>query len=102
MWSQAMVFLASFSEISLASELMRVMNSTQHSMSTSRASLEKAMPEELARISLTIFWTVAVGWGKGELATDDGRHERKKGGWVGCLSGWNQAGRPARAWVSIP
>lgn len=61
MWSQAMVFLASFSEISLASDEMRVMNSTQHSMSRSRASFEKAMPTEGGRISVTIFWTVAAG-----------------------------------------
>ncbi len=54
-----MVFLASFSEISFASELMRVINSTQHSMRTSRASLENAIPDPPARISPTIFWTVA-------------------------------------------
>lgn len=59
MWSQAIVFLASFSEISLASDEMRVMNSTQHSISRSRASLEKARPLLGGRISVTIFWTVA-------------------------------------------
>ena len=61
MWSQAIVFLASFSEISLASEEMRVMNSTQHSMRRSRASLAKMQPLEGGRISETIFWTVAGG-----------------------------------------
>lgn len=60
MWSHAMVFFASFSEISLASEEMRVMNSTQHSIRRSRASLAKATPADGGRISVTIFWTVAV------------------------------------------
>lgn len=60
MCSQAMVFLLSFSLISLASEEMRVINSTQHSIRRSRASLPKARPEEGGRISVTIFWTVAV------------------------------------------
>ncbi len=60
MWSHAMVFLASFSEMSLASDDTRVMNSTQHSISKSRASLEKESPLADGRISLTIFWTVAV------------------------------------------
>ena len=60
MWSQAIVFLASFSEISFASEEMRVMNSTQHSMSRSRASFAKATPPWAGRISPTIFWTVAA------------------------------------------
>lgn len=55
MWSHAIVFLASFSEISFASELMRVINSTQHSMRTSRASFENAIPEDAERISPTIF-----------------------------------------------
>lgn len=55
MWSQAMVFLASFSEISLASDETRVINSTQHSISRSRASLEKATPSAGGRISVTIF-----------------------------------------------
>lgn len=45
--------------MSFASELMRVINSTQHSMRTSRASLEKAIPDDPDRISPTIFWTVA-------------------------------------------
>ena len=54
-----MVFLASFSDISFASEDMSVMNSTQHSMRRSRASLPKAMPADGGRISETIFWTVA-------------------------------------------
>lgn len=60
-WSQAMVFLASFSEISFASDEMSVMNSTQHSISRSRASLANATPLEGGRISVTIFWTVAIG-----------------------------------------
>ena len=59
MWSHAMVFLASFSEMSLASDETRVINSTQHSINRSRASLEKETPVEDGRISLTIFWTVA-------------------------------------------
>lgn len=54
-----MVFLASFSEISLASEEIRVMNSTQHSISRSLASLEKLRPVDDGKISETIFWTVA-------------------------------------------
>ena len=60
MCSQAIVFFASLSEISLASEEIRVMNSTQHSIKRSRASLPKARPEDGGRISETIFWTVAV------------------------------------------
>jgi hypothetical protein len=59
MCSQAMVFLLSFSLISFASDEIRVMNSTQHSIRRSRASLPKASPEEGGRISVTIFWTVA-------------------------------------------
>ena len=55
MCSQAIVFLASFSEISFASEDISVMNSTQHSMRRSRASLPNAMPEFCGRISETIF-----------------------------------------------
>lgn len=60
MWSHAMVFFASFSEISLASDETSVMNSTQHSISRSRASFAKATPLAGGRISVTIFWTVAV------------------------------------------
>lgn len=60
--SAAMVFLASFSAISLASEEIRVMNSTQHSINRSRASLAKE--RSLERISCMIFWTVA-GWEDG-------------------------------------
>lgn len=55
MCSHAMVFLASFSEISFASDEMSVMNSTQHSMRRSRASLPNATPDEGGRISVTIF-----------------------------------------------
>lgn len=69
MWSQAIVFFASFSEMSLASEEMSVINSTQHSMRTSRASLEKETPVEGGRISLTIFWTVAFGRERSSLAS---------------------------------
>ena len=58
--SHAIVFLASFSLISLASEEIRVMNSTQHSIRRSRASLAKVCPDEGGRISLMIFWTVAA------------------------------------------
>lgn len=61
MWSQPIVFLASLSEISFASEEMRVMNSTQHSINRSLASLENAIPVDAGKISLTIFWTVAAG-----------------------------------------
>ena len=60
MWSHAMVFFASFSEISFASEETKEINSTQHSISKSRASLEKATPAEGGNISVTIFWTVAI------------------------------------------
>jgi hypothetical protein len=59
MCSQAIVFLLSFSLISFASEEMRVMNSTQHSISRSRASFPNARPVLEGRISVTIFWTVA-------------------------------------------
>lgn len=51
--------MASFSLISFASLDIRVMNSTQHSIRRSRASLPKAMPFAGGRISVTIFWTVA-------------------------------------------
>lgn len=61
MWSQPIVFLASLSEISFASDEMRVMNSTQHSINRSLASLENAIPVDAGKISLTIFWTVAAG-----------------------------------------
>ena len=64
MCSGAIVFFDSFSEISFASEDMRVMNSTQQSMRRSRASLPNAIDESESgewRISVTIFWTVAVG-----------------------------------------
>lgn len=37
------------------------MNSTQHSMRRSRASLLNVTPAEGGRISETIFWTVALG-----------------------------------------
>lgn len=57
--SAAMVFLASRSAMSLASDEMRVMNSTQQSIRRSRASLAKA--RSLGRISEMIFWTVALG-----------------------------------------
>lgn len=46
--------------MSLASEEMSVMNSTQHSMRRSRASLAKVRPVLEGRISVMIFWTVAV------------------------------------------
>jgi hypothetical protein len=58
--SHAIVFLASFSEISFASDEIRVMNSTQHSISKSLASLPNARPDDGGRISVTIFWTVAI------------------------------------------
>ena len=35
------------------------MNSTQHSISRSRASRAKVRPEDEGRISVMIFWTVA-------------------------------------------
>lgn len=60
MCSQAIVFLLSFSLISFASEEIKVMNSTQHSIRRSRASFPNARPEEAGRISVTIFWTVAI------------------------------------------
>ncbi|KAI5284755.1 hypothetical protein KEM55_000929 [Ascosphaera atra] len=50
--------------MSFASDEIRVMNSTQHSISKSRASLVKVWPEEAGRISVMIFWTVAV-WREG-------------------------------------
>lgn len=46
--------------MSLASEEISVMNSTQHSMRRSRASLAKVRPVLEGRISVMIFWTVAV------------------------------------------
>jgi hypothetical protein len=57
--SHAIVFLLSFSLISFASDDIKVMNSTQHSIRRSRASLPNARPELDGRISVTIFWTVA-------------------------------------------
>ncbi len=60
MCSVAIVFLASRSAISLASEDIRVMNSTQHSISRSRASFVKVVPGLTASISVMIFWTVAM------------------------------------------
>lgn len=45
--------------MSLASEEISVMNSTQHSIKRSRASLAKVWPVEGGRISVIIFWTVA-------------------------------------------
>jgi hypothetical protein len=51
--------LLSFSLISFASDDIKVMNSTQHSIRRSRASLPNARPELDGRISVTIFWTVA-------------------------------------------
>lgn len=59
MWSHAMVFFASFSEISLASDETSVINSTQHSINRSLASFANATPLAGGRISVTIFWTVA-------------------------------------------
>jgi hypothetical protein len=59
--SQAIVFLLSFSLISFASDEMRVMNSTQHSIRRSRASFPNARPDVGGRISVTIFCTVAMG-----------------------------------------
>lgn len=61
MCSHAIVFLASFSEMSFASLLISVTNSTQHSISRSRASFENVWPELGGRISVMIFCTVAVG-----------------------------------------
>ncbi len=46
--------------MSLASEDMSVMNSTQHSIRRSRASLANVRPVLEGRISVMIFWTVAV------------------------------------------
>lgn len=37
-----------------------MINSTQHSMRRSRASLENDCPEDGGRISVMIFWTVAA------------------------------------------
>ena len=59
--STAMVFLASFSEMSFASEEIKVMNSMQHSMRRSRASRAKVWPLEAGRISPMILKTVARG-----------------------------------------
>jgi hypothetical protein len=55
MCSQAIVFLLSFSLISFASDDIRVMNSTQHSIRRSLASFPNARPDEGGRISVTIF-----------------------------------------------
>ena len=72
--SQAIVFLFSFSLISFASEEMSVMNSTQHSIRRSRASLANVRPVVPGgRISWTIFWTVAV-----ETVSVDPLEERYK------------------------
>lgn len=60
MCSQAIVFLASFSAISFASDDIKVMNSTQHSIKRSRASLANVWPDEAGRISVMIFCTVAA------------------------------------------
>ena len=60
--SVEIVFLASRSAISLASEDIKVINSTQHSMSKSRASLVKVVPGLMASISVMIFETVATHW----------------------------------------
>lgn len=57
--SAAIVFFASRSAMSFASDEMSVMNSTQQSIKRSRASLAKA--RSLGRISEMIFWTVALG-----------------------------------------
>ncbi len=46
--------------MSFASEDIKVMNSTQHSMRRSRASFPNTSPEDGGRISVTIFCTVAV------------------------------------------
>ena len=58
--SAAMVFFASFSAISLASEDMSVMNSTLQSIRRSRASLPNARPDLSPRISVMIFCMVAM------------------------------------------
>lgn len=79
MWSQAIVFLASFSDISLASDDMRVMNSTQHSMRRSLASLAKATPPSAGRISPTIFWTVAAWLSASWYANDVAKPGRRDG-----------------------
>ena len=59
MCSAAMVFFASFSAISFASEDMRVTNSTLQSIKRSRASLPKVRPDLSPRISVMTFWIVA-------------------------------------------
>jgi hypothetical protein len=68
--SQAIVFFASFSAISFASEEMSVMNSTQHSINRSLVSRAKDTPESFARISLMIFWTVALGRERSSFPTN--------------------------------
>ena len=60
MCSAAIVFFASFSAISLASDDMRVTNSTLQSIRRSRASLPKVRPDLSPRISVMIFWIVAA------------------------------------------
>lgn len=47
--------------MSFASEDIRVMNSTQHSIKRSRASFAKVWPDDAGIISVIIFCTVAVG-----------------------------------------
>ena len=71
MCSVAIVFFASRSAMSLASEEMSVMNSTQQSMRRSRASRAKVMVDSeggeeavVERISVIIFWTVAMRRGE--------------------------------------
>ena len=63
----AIVFFCSFSAISFASDDINVINSTQHSISSSRASRAKVTEESgavfregVVRISEIIFWTVAA------------------------------------------
>ncbi len=52
-----------------------MINSTQHSMRRSRASLLKVTPSEGGRISETIFWTVALGRERSSLPRGNGVSE---------------------------
>lgn len=93
--SVAMVFLASRSAISLASEDMRVMNSTQQSMSRSLASRAKVMLVSpgsfVARISVIIFCTVAFRMVVSEMKVAEQSEERS------CCS-WRMMGESRSNW----
>jgi hypothetical protein len=63
--------------MSFASDEMSVMNSTQQSISRSRASLLKLRSDVGERISEMIFWTVAGGEG-GEVFVSERKKKKKK------------------------